>query len=251
MSECCRAVLCLLLMLPTTALSQTFEKVKIKPAASADPRNERVQVLPNGDLIARAVPVITLLSYAYDVPSNPSPRLLAVPGWAVRERYDIEAKAPVNAIPASVPDNEVQARVKQMIRHLLAERFHLKMRSESERMAVYILTVPSGAPHLQKSTLTTKECVFDTSLEGCHNFAVGFGHPLIARAASMDDLAHYIENWTDLPVMKPHRPQRVFHSEHGGLASHAIASAAAWRHSKRKRLRQLTYHFHCPWQAGP
>jgi uncharacterized protein (TIGR03435 family) len=68
-------------------------------------------------------------------------------------------------------------------------------------MAIYILTVASGGSHLQKSTLTTKDCVFDTDPQGCHNFAIGFGHPLIARAASMDDLAHYIENWTDLPVV--------------------------------------------------
>ncbi len=161
----------------------------------------RVQVLPNGDLIARAVPLITLLSYAYDVPSNPSPRLLLLPDWAVGERYDIEAKAPVNAFPASFQDNEVQGRVKQMIRQLLAERFNLIMRTKNEQMTIYILTVSSGGPHLQKSTLTTKECVFDTAPQGCHNFAIGFGHPLIARAASMDDLAHYIENWTDLAVV--------------------------------------------------
>ena len=59
-----------------------------------------MQVLPNGDLIASAVPVITLLSYAYDVPVNPSPRLSALPDWTVREKYDIEAKAPANAVPS-------------------------------------------------------------------------------------------------------------------------------------------------------
>jgi len=31
-----------------------------------------LQVLPNGDLIANAVPVVMLLSYAYDAPANPS-----------------------------------------------------------------------------------------------------------------------------------------------------------------------------------
>lgn len=201
MSKFCRAVPWFFLMLSATALPQTFEEIKIKPANTADPRNMRMQVLPTGELIARAVPVITLLSYAYDVPSNPSPRLLSLPDWAVGERYDIEAKAPVNAIPASFQDNEAQERVKGMIRQLLADRFHLIMRTKSERMEVYILTVSSGGPHLQKSTLTPKDCVFDTDPQGCHNFAIGFGHPLIARAVSMDDLAHYIENWTDLPVV--------------------------------------------------
>ncbi|HET9402891.1 MAG TPA: DUF3738 domain-containing protein, partial [Candidatus Acidoferrales bacterium] len=35
----------------------------------------------------------------------------------------------------------------------------------------------------------------------CHSFAIGFGHPLNAKAIDMDDLVHYIENWTDLPVV--------------------------------------------------
>jgi len=37
--------------------------------------------------------------------------------------------------------------------------------------------------------------------ESCHNFIVGRGHPLNARAINMDDLALYIENWTDMPVV--------------------------------------------------
>ena len=64
----CQAFVCFLVALPAVAQSQAFATITIEPARSADPRNARVQVLPNGDLIASAVPVITLLSYAYDVP---------------------------------------------------------------------------------------------------------------------------------------------------------------------------------------
>jgi hypothetical protein len=39
------------------------------------------------------------LSYAYDVPVKPSPRLSPLPDWTLREKYDIEAKAPANAMP--------------------------------------------------------------------------------------------------------------------------------------------------------
>lgn len=67
------AVVYLLVASPAVAQSQAFAKITIRPALSADPRNMRVQVLPNGDLIASAVSVITLLSYAYDVPANASP----------------------------------------------------------------------------------------------------------------------------------------------------------------------------------
>jgi uncharacterized protein (TIGR03435 family) len=173
---------------------QAFATITIKPARSADPRNARVQVLPNGDLIASAVPVIALLSYAYDVPVNPSPRLSPLPGYTFRERYDIEAKAPANAIPPSLQDSEVRNRIQQVICGVLADRFRLVMRVENKTMSVYALTVASGGPKLQKSAITEKNCAFDTDPEGCHNFVGGLGHPLNAKAIDMDDLVQYTSN---------------------------------------------------------
>jgi uncharacterized protein (TIGR03435 family) len=196
-----RAVVWVLVALPAVAQSQTYATITIKPARSADPRNTRVQVLPNGDLIASAVPLITLLSHAYDVPVNPSPRLSALPEWTVREKYDIEAKAPANAIPPSLQDSEVRGRIQQMIRGLLADGFKLSMRVENKTMSVYALTVATGGPKLQKSALAEKDCTFNADPEACHNFVGGLGHPLNAKAIDMDDLVHYIGNWTDLPVV--------------------------------------------------
>lgn len=196
----CRAVVYLLLILPAIAQPQTFLTITIKPSRSADPRNARMQVLPNGDLVARVVPFLTLLSFAYDVPTNPSPRLSALPDWT-RQKYDIEAKGPANAVPFGVPSQEVRCRAQQMIRRLLADRFRLVMRVEKKRVSVYALSVASGGPKLQKSPVTDKECIFDTDWEGCHSFIPGFGHPLHAKAVDMNDIAHYIENWTDLPVV--------------------------------------------------
>ena len=40
--------------------------------------------------------MIRLLSYAYEVPVNPSSGLSALRDWTIWERYDIEAKAPAN-----------------------------------------------------------------------------------------------------------------------------------------------------------
>jgi uncharacterized protein (TIGR03435 family) len=160
-----------------------------------------MQVRPNGDLIASAVPVIRLLSYAYDVPVNPSPRLSRLPDWTVREMYDIEAKAVANAIPPGLQDREVRSRIQQMIRGLLADRFRLVMRTENKTMSVYALTVASGGPKLQKSAIAEKDCSFDTGQRACHDFVNGLGHPLNAKAIDMDDVANYISNWTDLPVV--------------------------------------------------
>ena len=200
MSVLCKAVVFLLLPLPAVAQSQAFELISIKPARSGDPRNMRMRVLQNGDLNASAVPVLLLLRYAYDVPVNPSPRLSGLPGW--RETYDIEAKAPANAVPPGLPESEKRGRMQGMVRRLLADCFKLVMRVEQKTVPVYAVTVASGGPNLQKSTIAEKDCIFDAGTpESCHNFVVGRGHPLNARAIDMDDLAHYIENWADLPVV--------------------------------------------------
>ena len=196
----CKAVAALLLAFPAVAHSQAFAKITIRPAIAADPRNMRMQVLPNGDLIAHALPVIMLVSYAYDVPVDPSPRFSPLPDWTIRERYDIEGKGTA-AIPGLEGGHSGGSQIRQKIRGLLADRFRLAMRVEKKTMSVYALTVASNGPKLQKSALTAKECNFDTDPGGCHNFVPGFGHPLNAKAIDMNDLAHYIANWTDLPVV--------------------------------------------------
>jgi uncharacterized protein (TIGR03435 family) len=205
----CKAAACLLVALPAIAQSQGFAKITMRPARSADGRNMRVQVLPNGDLIANAVSVMNLLSYAYDIPVNPSSRLSTLPDWTGRERYDIEAKAPANAITHGLQGSESRRRIQRMIRELLADRFRLALRVEDKTMSVYALTVASG-PKLQQSAITEKDCIFDTSREGCHSFANGFGHPLNGKAIDMDDLALYIGNWTDLPVVNHAALQGLF-----------------------------------------
>jgi hypothetical protein len=68
----------------------------------------RMQVLPDGELIAHAVLAIDLISYAHDVPSNISPRLNSLPGSIYDDRYDIEAKACPNAITTTSQEGEIQ-----------------------------------------------------------------------------------------------------------------------------------------------
>ena len=52
-----------------------------------------------------------------------------------------------------------------MIRELLADRFRLVMRVENKAMPVYALTLASGGPKLQKSSIAEKDCTFDTGPE--------------------------------------------------------------------------------------
>jgi uncharacterized protein (TIGR03435 family) len=206
----CRAAVFLLLAVPAGARAQTqappqpqsqslaFESISIKPAQSEDRRNMRVRVMPNGDFSASSVHVFFLLRYAYDV--SDSQRLSMLPTW--REIHDIEAKAPANAFPPGLSERERWNRMQQMLRAMLADRFKLGMRIEQKTMPVYVLTVASGGPAFKKSPIAEKDCLLDTTIaDSCHNFAAGRGHPLIAKAITMDDLVQHIENWTDLPVV--------------------------------------------------
>jgi uncharacterized protein (TIGR03435 family) len=217
MSKLCHAVVFLLLAWPAIIQSQTFESISIEPARSGDARNMRMRVLPSGDLSASAVPVLLLVQYAFDVPVNPSPRLSGFPAWG--DSYDIEAKAPANAIPAGLREMEKRVRTRRMIRGLLADRFKLVMRVDQKTMPVYALVVASGGVKLRTSTIAEKDCVFDTgTLESCHHFIAGRGHPLDARAVTMDDLARYIENWADMPVVNRTRMDGLFDVQTGGWA---------------------------------
>lgn len=196
----CKVLVYLLLTLPAITQSQASLAISTRPSRSTHPRNVRLRVLPNGELIARASPVLTLLSYAYDVPTNPSSRISGFPDWTVSDSYDIEAKPPTNPVSFHLKGEEERRLAQEMIRRLLADRFRLVMRVENKRMSVYALSVATGGPKLQKSAVKEEECTFDRDPEGCHSFIPGFGHPLHANAINMEDITRYIENWTDLPV---------------------------------------------------
>ena len=186
--------------LPAIAQSQSFATITVNPARSADPRNAHVEFLPNGNFIATAVPMVTLLSSAYDMPAN-ALRVSPLPDWTITERYDIEAKARTHSSPPSFRDSEVRTQRQRMILEVLADGFKLVMRVENKTMPVYSLAVVGGGPKLQRLALTEMQCGFGASAEECHHFVGGLGHPLNARAVDMDDLVHYIGNWTDLPVV--------------------------------------------------
>jgi uncharacterized protein (TIGR03435 family) len=201
MSRVCHAVIYLLVALPAVAQSQSFATITIKPARSADPRDARVQMRPGGEWFASGISVGRLMTIAYGMPGNGSPRFPPLPNWTLTEKYDIEATAPANIIHPDLLDSEVRSRIQQMIRRLLSDRFGLVMRVENKSMAVYALTIASGGPKLQKSAIAQQDCAFNTGPEVCHSFDGGLGHPLNAKAIDMDDLVHYMENWTDLPVV--------------------------------------------------
>lgn len=156
MSPLAQAVIYSLVALPAIAQSPAFATITIKPALSANPPGARMRVLPGGNLTGSAVSVNALLSYAYDVPSNPSPRLSNLPGMgpsgevrhrseSARQRRPARSSRRRSAKPGSANGPRAPRRP-----------FQLVLRVENRTMPVYALTIASGGPRLQKSPIAGK-----------------------------------------------------------------------------------------------
>jgi uncharacterized protein (TIGR03435 family) len=82
-----------------------------------------------------------LITYAYNIKNY---ELFGEPRWARIDRYNISAKATDGA--ALTPDKG-----RPMMRALLADRFQLKVHTETREMPVYALVVAKGGPKFRES----------------------------------------------------------------------------------------------------
>jgi len=83
--------------------------------------------------------MVDLIATAYGVDAV---NVQSGPTWVERDRYDIRAKVP----PKTTPDD-----IKLMLRALLAERFHLVVKTGTAPMPTYILAAGPGKPKMTES----------------------------------------------------------------------------------------------------
>jgi len=83
--------------------------------------------------------MVDLIATAYGVDAA---NVHGGPTWLERDRYDIRAKVP----PGTTPDD-----VKLMLRTLLADRFHLVVKTGTAHMPTYILSAGPGKPKMSES----------------------------------------------------------------------------------------------------
>lgn len=187
--------------MPSLARTQQFTSVVIKPSVSSASGASRLRFLSDGDLVCHSVPVVELIGLAYALPDNPTPRLASLPEWAVRQRFDIEAKTSTY-LRLDTKDIQAQRRtVAILLQKLLTDYFGLVLKVRAVTTPIYALTLSGNNLKLKPSTVSSSNCILDTDSDGCHSFAIGFGHPLNANGVDMFDLAQYLQNWTDLPVV--------------------------------------------------
>lgn len=132
------AVLYLTIAAPIQSQTPEFEVASIKPsppgargATFYNPTRERFAIT--------SVTAKALIAYAYDVRDF---QVSGGPGWVTSDEFDIVAK----------PQGDFSgAAILAMAKALLADRFSLRLHSESKEMPVYALVVAKGGLRLTPS----------------------------------------------------------------------------------------------------
>jgi uncharacterized protein (TIGR03435 family) len=151
----------------------------------------RYLTMKGTDIITANFTLDGLIKFAYNVQTK---QIIGAPSWASSDKYSIDIKANVPGMPDVEQSNE-------LVKELLAQRFHLIMHTEHKTMSAYVLEVAKGGPKLKKNT--------------SHDPLPGlfFGPPIITlrvRNAAMSDFINVMQSVVlDRPVV-----------DHTGLTGH-------------------------------
>lgn len=174
-----------------------FEVTSVRPDKEDPRRLRQMQFLPSGRFNATNIPLQAVIARAYNI--TYSAQLTGGPDWVRSDRFDIEATA---LIPTGLSDTAREERMRLLLRSLLQDRFKLTIRSETKELPVYAVVKSKQGPKLQKAKIDEKDCPESaTSGADCHQFVGGQGRGLHGKAVDMSDLALFVSNWTDRPVI--------------------------------------------------
>jgi uncharacterized protein (TIGR03435 family) len=145
-----------------------FEVASVKPASSDSTRNT---YRPDPARFRGTFTVTGAVGFAYQVEQS---RIVQAPQWAKEQRYEINATTP----PRKPGD------IQSMMRHLLEERFALKVHRERRPIPVYVLSLSRSdgrlGPRLQR---VERDCTRPAAnLSGC---SASFG-PAHYRSSGQD-----------------------------------------------------------------
>ena len=128
----------------TTAGARSFVIADVHPSSfTSNPFMHGNSIQGDSYFLTQAT-MIDLIATAYGVDAV---NVQGGPTWLERDRYDIRAK---------VPAKTTQDDVKLMLRTLLAERFHLVVKTGSAPMPTYILSAGPGKPKMTESVGTSE-----------------------------------------------------------------------------------------------
>jgi uncharacterized protein (TIGR03435 family) len=166
-----RFAIALILCLP--ACAQEFEVASVKPNLSGA-TNMGNQALPGGRYVATNISLRRLIAVAYAVTDH---QIFGDIKWLDSDRFDISAKG---------SHNVELSELRLMLRALLAERFNLKVHSETRELPRFALTVVK--PGVTGPGLTASPGACGPDSGACRTANMGKGR-LRAQRAFISQLA--------------------------------------------------------------
>ena len=168
--------------LAVTMLGQSgpaFEVATIKPAAPSPDGHTHIIYPPDGRFSAINITLVALMEWAYSMPSR---QILDGPGWLGSTRFDIQAKSDeaTDGRIRKATGEEGREIKRGMVQALLAERYGLKVHTETRVLPAYDLVVAKGGSKLPLTKSDGK--TFGTGRNYFH--AQGLNMMLIAEQLS-------------------------------------------------------------------
>jgi bla regulator protein blaR1 len=149
MTICSSPLAGFILFLPFAASGQppapAFDAASIKPS-NPDAHGSTYGFAPGGGLNVKNGTLKGIIEMAYDVRDF---QISGGPGWVSTELYDITAKTALDDLhsqPADQLDRRAEIRLRLQV--LLAQRFQLKVHSETKELPVYVLVAAKNGSKL-------------------------------------------------------------------------------------------------------
>jgi uncharacterized protein (TIGR03435 family) len=197
-------------------------KFEIASVRSADPaaRVSNVLLDPGEGLRIMNVPLLKIVTYAYDIRNF---QLASSPAWMEVERYDVAAKTHTGEGQAAEINNETDdqrrarvSRVRERLRSLLADRFHLAVHVEYKEQTILALRVAKSGLKITEAKPGEEHGRVST-LDG---HIQGYGAPISMLATQLSIAAgqvvqdrtelpgkyDFILDWADTPDRESDRP---------------------------------------------
>jgi uncharacterized protein (TIGR03435 family) len=177
----------LLLLAAGVTLAQPaaeFDVVSIKP--HPEPITISSNMTRGGSYRGVAITLLDLIEDAYHVEPN---QVTGGPNWLTSAHFDVDANAPGE-------EALTMERARSMLQAMLADRFKLKLRRESQEVAAYDLVLAKGEPKFKESSdpkarpgLVTRASPTSVHLEAdrvtmarlAEQLAFGAGRPVVDK----------------------------------------------------------------------
>jgi uncharacterized protein (TIGR03435 family) len=130
-----------------------FEVATIKPAATSSDGHTHINYPPNDRFGATNITLLSLMQWAYGIPEK---QILNGPAWLASSRFDIQAEADIGDRMKSLTSEQGNEMKRLMVQSLLAERFQLKLHSETRILPSYDLVLIRAGSKLQQSETSGK-----------------------------------------------------------------------------------------------